>query len=275
MMRVLDMITTAGGASVNVDRVGRSGSLAWVIDGATDLYREAALPAGSDVEWLVDTLGTQLAEAGEAGYQGQGSALLDKMAEHVCQQQAVYGFPVDRLPPACSVAVLVDQGPAYEITRIGDATAVITSGEEAVLATDFFDSRERAAVGHAQGNGSTEEQVRAGMRQRRLQTMTSGDVESVFSGHPQRQLRPHTLRGDWRGVEHVLLCTDGFARVVTDYAIYSGWREIIDDARMHGLAYLEKRIRDVEDDPTSDRLRRFKRSDDIAALLLAPDGNLS
>ncbi|MFC5924533.1 hypothetical protein [Micromonospora vulcania] len=44
---------------------------------------------------------------------------------------------------------------------------------------------------------------------------------------------------------------------------------MINDARDRGLHYLEKLIRDAESKPGSG-VGRFKRADDIAALLLAP-----
>jgi hypothetical protein len=265
------MITTAGGLRPNEDRAGHRGSLAWVIDGATDLYDDAALPAERDVHWLVDFIAEHLGEAGARGYRGPAATLLDGIAELVSHQQQAYGFPADRLPPACSVALAVDQGDTYEITRIGDATAVVVTGERVrVLATDFFDRREGAAV-HDQRNGNTAAQVRAAMIQRRLHTMTAGDIESVFSGHPRRRLRPHTIGDAWTDVDQILLCTDGFARLVSDYALYPDWSQVAADGQTHGLAYLEKLIRDVERGPAGDSHARFKRSDDVAAILFSPE----
>lgn len=267
------MVTAAGGGGANEDRVGHHGSIAWVIDGATDLYTEPCLPAGSDVEWLVDVLDAQLAEAGTAGYRGSAATLLENVAARISQRQAEHGLPADRLPPACSVALLVDRGSTYEIARIGDATAFVYGAEEAVLTTDFFDNRERNAVGQARDDDSDGEQIRARMLQRRSQTMTSADLESVFSGHPRRTLRAHTISGEWRDVAHILMCTDGFARLVTDYDFHGHWRAVVDDARAHGLAYLAKLIREIEAGPAHGSRLRFKRSDDLAALLAGPDGS--
>lgn len=272
-MRSRDLITTPGGARSNEDRAGHSGTLGWVIDGATDLYAEAALPAERDVIWLVDLLAEFLTDAGERGYDGSVRALLEDLAERVGRQQTRYGFPSDRVPPACSLAVAVDRGDTYEVARIGDATAVVTGRRIELLATDFFDRRERAAVDD-QRNGGTAEEARTAMLRRRMQTMTGdGLPESVFSGHPRRRMRAHTVSGLWSGVDQVLLCTDGFARLVSDYALYPDWQEVLADARTHGLAHLEKRIRDVERDPTdpADPPTRFKRSDDVAAVVLVPD----
>lgn len=271
-MRLRDMITTAGGGRANEDRAGQRGNLAWVIDGATDLYEDAALPAERDVHWLVDLVAERLGEAGAEGYRGSATTLLEDVAERVCQEQAALRFPAGRLPPAGSIAIAVDQGVTYQIARVGDATAVVTGGEGLkVLATDFFDRREGAAV-RDQRHGATANEVRTAMLKRRRQTMTAGDLESVFSGHRQRRLRPHTLTGDWTGVEQILLCTDGFARLVSDYTRYQGWGEVVADARIHGLVHLEKVLRDLERDSSAgDPPNRFKRSDDVAAVLLSPE----
>ncbi|MET8318491.1 protein phosphatase 2C domain-containing protein [Micromonospora sp. NPDC005189] len=266
-MKVGEAITSAGGTRANEDRVGHRGTLAWVIDGATDLYDDTVLPADSDVQWLVDTIGERLAQAGAGDYRGSAAALLTSIAADVAREQAALSFPASRVPPACSIAVCVDQGIGYDLARIGDATAVVDGVRPVVLSTGYFDRREAAAVATNEGEA---DRVVAAMHQRRLHTMTSGDVESVFSGHPHRQLSPHTACGEWTHTDCILLCTDGFARLVTDYGLYRSWTQVIPDARDRGLHYLEKLLRDAENEPGS-RGGRFKRADDIAALLLTPN----
>ncbi|MGA4727716.1 protein phosphatase 2C domain-containing protein [Micromonospora taraxaci] len=263
-MKLGEAVTSAGGMRANEDRVGHRGTLAWVIDGATDLYDDTALPAGSDVQWLVDSIGERLTRAGADDYRGSAAALLTSIAADVASEQAALSFPAGRVPPACSIAVCVDQGVGYDLARIGDATAVVDGVRPVALSTGYFDRREAAAVAT---NESEADRVIAAMHQRRLHTMTSGDVESVFSGHPNRQLRPHTACGEWTHTDCILLCTDGFARLITDYGIYRSWEQVISDARDRGLHYLEKLIRDAESEPGGSG-GRFKRADDIAALLL-------
>jgi serine/threonine protein phosphatase PrpC len=268
-MRVWDAITTPGGVRTNEDRTGHRGSLAWVIDGATDLYADSALPAESDVQWLVDFIGQRLTEAGAANYQGPAAALLDGIAREVHGELAALRFPADRMPPACSLVVVIDRPDSYEITRIGDATAVVTGRTPTTLGTSYFDRREAAGVA-ARRDGASPDEVVAAMQRRRLHTMTAGDGESVFSGHPRRRLQPHTVIGPWGNADGVLLCTDGFARLVTDYGLYAQWSEVVSDARDKGLAYLEKLIRETESGPVEETPGRFKRADDVAAVFLTP-----
>ncbi|MFY1702460.1 MULTISPECIES: hypothetical protein [Micromonospora] len=233
-------------------------------DGATDLYHDAVLPAESDVQWLVDTVDELLAQAGAGHYRGPAAALLSTIADEVARRQITLGFPDERVPPACSIVLCVDQGTHYNIGRIGDATAVVTGAESAVLATGYFDRREATAV--AAGGVDRAEVTRA-MHQRRLHTMAAGDVESVFSGHPRRALRPYSVVGRWGVDTAILLCTDGFARLVTDYHICADWPKVVEVSLRQGLAYLEKLIRDAEAAPGG-RAGRFKRADDVAAVLL-------
>jgi hypothetical protein len=267
MMKVQDSITTAGGMRANEDRLGYRGTLAWVIDGATDLYHDAALPAGSDVQWLVDLRRTAAGRGRSQRLPRHRLGLTGQDRGRRLPAADAQGFPVDRVPPVCSVAVAVDQGDTYDITRMGDATAIVTGHRVRVLSTAYFDHREAAAV-EAKGNGGAGDEGVAAMH-RRLHTMTSGEVESVLSGHPQRRLRPHTITGAWNTAEEVLLCTDGFARLIIDYALYRQWTDALADAHDKGLAYLEKLIRDVEAAAGGDSRSRFKKADDIAALLLS------
>ena len=118
MMRVRDTVTSPGGARANEDRVGFAGTLAWVIDGATDLYADAALPAGNDVLWLVDVVAQRLGHAGAEGYRGDGSDLLGAISRHVADQMTAHSVPAGRVPPACSLVVSVDRGRTFEITRV-------------------------------------------------------------------------------------------------------------------------------------------------------------
>lgn len=265
-MKLQGAIITAGSPRANEDRLGFQGTMAWVIDGVTDLYEDSVLPADRDVHWLVDRTDRRLREAGADGYRGGGVALLESIADEAGGWQTAYNFPADRVPPACSIALCINQGTGYELVRIGDATAVTTrAGTSTVMSTKFFDRREAAAVRAA---GTDPEQIVAAMHQRRLHTMTAGDVESVFSGHPRRRLRPHVMTGSWRTTDRILLCTDGFARLVTDYGLYQRWVDVVDDAEKRGLAYLERLIRNAETDPRAGA-GRFKRADDASALLLA------
>lgn len=268
-MRVVEMIATAGGSLPNEDRAGHAGTLAWVIDGATDLYDDVMLPASNDVQWLVDRLVEHFTSAGEQRYCNGGPQLLEYVAGRVSEQMSLENFPQHRVPPACSLAILVDHGETYEITRLGDATAMVTGHEPVLINTEFFDRREAAAVS-AQHTGMSPQEVRDAMRQRRLATMTGGALESILSGHPDRVLRAHTHVGKWSEARSILLCTDGFARLFTDYGQYPGWADMLAESMTKGLAHQENLLRHHEACANGMMARRFKHADDAAAVLVIP-----
>jgi len=67
----------------------------------------------------------------------------------------------------------------------------------------------------------------------------------------------------------ILLASDGFLALATDYGRYS-LEALFDAAVKRGLAVLGEELRAVEAaDPEGLRYPRFKRSDDATALLLA------
>jgi hypothetical protein len=66
----------------------------------------------------------------------------------------------------------------------------------------------------------------------------------------------------------ILLLTDGFLALVSDYGAYSA-DSLMDGGDGKGLAGLGEELRAIEaDDSGGDKFPRFKKSDDATALLL-------
>lgn len=72
---------------------------------------------------------------------------------------------------------------------------------------------------------------------RRQEYITDVHAEGVFSGHPDAQLlvHVHTTTLSWEGIEHILLCTDGFARAVGEYGLYPDWPTLVKRALDNSL----------------------------------------
>ena len=267
-LTILDTVSEPGGAKPNEDRVGHSPSAAWVLDGATDVYPEAFLPAHNDVHYLVDHLGNLLTKHTTAGHEIGAHALLTDLACVLSRDIHAHGFPADRTHPTCSLGLLLDHGESLELARIGDTTLIVTGDNPVELSTTFYNQREAAAVNAAGPEGLATTDARTALLGRRHQYITGVHPEGVFSGHPQALLRIHSHTLPWHGVNHVLLCTDGFARAITDYHLFPDWSALIDAALADSLAAIAKAIRDTERHPdTATSGAHFKRSDDIAAIL--------
>lgn len=262
-LRFIDEVSEPGGVRLNEDRVGGHGALGWVVDGATSLEESPFLPAASDVQWLVDYVDNQLRElSGEA--QGKtGEMIFSILQERAKKELARLGFPSDRVHPACSIGLCLVGPSGLELARVGDVTCVAAGEKLVELSTDYFNGREAAAVRAANATGNDD--ARAGILARRLTYIQGREEESVFSGHPDGVLRTYSARVAGLPVDSVLICSDGFARAITDYDLYGDWEAIVSDAMQAGLGSIVKKIRDFE--VTSDGGWHFKRSDDASAVL--------
>ncbi|MBS2532572.1 protein phosphatase 2C domain-containing protein [Catenulispora sp. NF23] len=267
-IEVVDTVCEPGGAKPNEDRLGFGPHAAWVLDGATDVYPQPFLPAHNDVHYLVDRLGDFLTDHAAAAITDDPQTLLDHVSKRMRADLAALGFPPDRTHPTCSLGLLIDRGDTLELTRIGDATLVTAGRTVTVVDTDFYNHREAAAVAAAGPAGLSGAEARTALLSRRQEYITGVHAEGVFSGHPDARLRVHSTTLGWDGIEHVLLCTDGFARAIGEYGLYADWPTLIKHALDDSLASIAKTIRDHEHRQDLDLLHaHFKTSDDLAAVL--------
>ncbi|MEO3766799.1 hypothetical protein [Streptomyces sp. B5E4] len=153
-----------------------------------------------------------------------------------------------------------------ELARIGDPTCLAFGGREIELSTTFFGRREAQAIERANGADLSDLNSRDGIRERRRKYIKGIFPESVFSGHPEAVLhiQAESIRKD--SARHIILCTDGFARAVMDYGIYSDWPTLLEAALESGLKSILNKIRMYEAGGMN--AVHFKRSDDVTALLV-------
>ncbi|MGW2082485.1 protein phosphatase 2C domain-containing protein [Streptomyces sp. NPDC001939] len=267
MFKILDSVTAAGDESrLNEDRYGFCEGAAWVIDGATDLESDSFLPAPSDVQWLVDRVSALLpSKVSNREYQGARNLLRD-LSREIGEEMRVLGFPPDRIHPTCSIGLLHAGVDEIELARIGDPTCLAVGDLEIELSTTFFGRREAQAIEQAHGADLSDLNSRDGIRERRKKYIKGVFSESVFSGHPEAVLRIQAESIQRDSARHILLCTDGFARAVVDYGIYSDWLALLEVALESGLKSVLNEIRMHE----AGRMNtaHFKRSDDVTALLV-------
>ncbi|WP_034270750.1 protein phosphatase 2C domain-containing protein [Actinospica robiniae] len=266
---ILDTVSDAGGAKPTEDRIGHSHVAAWVIDGATDIYPEPFLPAVNDVHYLVDAVGAELSRIEEPSFTAEG--LLRHLADTVREDIAARGFPAERTHPTCSLGLALDRRDELEFARIGDVTIIAVGNGLTELSTDFYNQREIAAVAAAGSSGLDSDHARQALLRRRREYITGAHAEGVFSGDPDAVLRVHCATVGREDVRHILLCTDGFARAITDYHLFPDWPSLIEAALKESLSAIARAIRNIEHHPKHDLTdSHFKRSDDLAAVLCAP-----
>ena len=100
---------------------GTHHALAWVIDGATDLYGDVALPASNDVVWLVDTDGFARLVTDHGLYAGWADVVTDALDKGLGHQEK-------RLRDAEADPSSV---PVGRFKRADDAAAILLTGAAA------------------------------------------------------------------------------------------------------------------------------------------------
>jgi protein phosphatase 2C-like protein len=265
-MRFVEMVNDAGEGVCNEDRAGQAGTLAWVIDGATSLTDAPALPARTDAEWLADHVDRYLrAHAGRDT--ADLPALYRRLAADVAVALADLEFPADLLPPACSCGVAWQAGDVLLMGIVGDAFLYVP-GTDTLLSDPLFGRREAAGVaGTATPARDRLVAGRAGIAVRRRQYISGTAGSFVLSNNPAVAGGVRQASVPVRPGQRVLLCTDGFARLVEPYGIYPSWAALAAAVEAGGLAAALRRLREYESaaEPST---THYKHRDDACALVV-------
>lgn len=249
----------------------------WILDGATGMTDERVLPGSSDALWLVEQIDRALAALTPTSL-ATGEVLRRAVtaAAHEFARAALRpGAPASERPSA-SLAMVRAQGASLELSNLGDCrilrverAGVRCFGSSKVAA---FDRRVVDELSRRQRDGMTRyadiwphlvdivRQNRARMNQEDgywILDLTERPLEHVqyaFAGAAD--------------VDHLLLVSDGFYRLVDTYRRYSD-ESLVRAALDRGLAALYDELRAIErDDEESLRYPRIKVRDDATALLV-------
>jgi len=281
-LTMLDSLSTPGNPDkLNDDAYCATGNFAAVLDGATSLG-DPLLPGPSDAAWVATCGAERLAHHSES-CQGRDLlrvALADVEARFVSERlrapEAVYELPMASL-------MMVQPTSEAELTAFwfGDCGALVKRpGEPVGIVGDAFTKRagesgSAAALGAANGvspagNWNRTEFLTA-LRESRNRYNGGGGVW-VFC--PDVRCAEHAKTSTMSAPPStlVLLASDGFLALATDYALYDA-EALLQAASARGLDALLAELRAIEnEDPGGDRFPRFKTSDDATAILLRIDG---
>ena len=269
------------GHGVDEDRIGAVQRLAWVLDGASPLGDERVTGERSDAAWIADIVDGALRSAA----QGPPASLVDvteRAIAAVVERSAEWSH-VPLVPPSAAFGIvyLRDSG-GLEYLVLGDVSVVIETADREVIAlTDPSVARtSRPAMERFEGS----------LRRTRSHAVARREIDAALIEHRVSSMNRdggywivandagatrHAMTGAIDGpVRRVLLCSDGFSRVVDTFAIASSWAEFFASYdREPRLASFVERIRACErDDPETLRHPRWSVSDDAAALMVEPAG---
>ncbi len=266
-------------ARPNEDSFSHSANAAAVFDGTTGLG-ELLMPGRSDAQWIAQFGARRFRAHAESGDGGIRDWLRAAAADAEKSYRALRKRePVENYEIAYASAVLAtpDAG-GLRVLWFGDCAALLRNGNgEFTILGDIMDKREserarvvRLAKPGGQGPaaaGVREEFLPALRASRNTVNLPRGDwlfaPDAACADHA-KELRVTALADS-----PILLASDGFLALATDYGRYS-LEVLFDAAAKGGLAVLGEELRAVEAaDPDGLRYPRFKRSDDATALLLA------
>lgn len=275
-------IVSLPAGQVNEDRVGASGSLAWVIDGATDVVEAPLTTAQTDASWIAATLDNLLRDAA-AEPPADLAALPETLAQRLQLefQQAARRVPRGRQehPSAAGLIVRVE-GTRLDYLAIGDCSLLVTtsSGVKRIGVADD-DAGDLWVADmlrdfHTRHPDAVPEQTRADLWPK-LRTARSAMNEP--NGYGVLSITPTPPSFIKRGSERVasgggvLLATDGLMRLVDVFRSYSA-EQLVAVAMAQGIAALTEEVRALEDaDSGCRRFPRAKCYDDATGLLLKLD----
>ncbi len=265
---LLQSISLAGDATTpNDDRVGCGDTLAWVIDGATDLGEPGLLGSRGGAAWLAMEANAALASTGEANVE----TICRNMFAHVARryEAARTRDPIARweLPKGTFLVARAGER-EIECGWLGDCAGLLKRGAH----VDRFGAQpsknvEGAWAAQFVGNGLGEKQRPQPLLESLRQSRMRPDryllgVDPLAADH----IATATVRctpGD-----ELLLMTDGFAALFDVYAAMTPealFAAVVEE----GLAGLGRRLRAIEaGDAGCAQYPRFKQSDDATALWL-------
>lgn len=277
-LRVIEAVCQPAGA-VNEDRWGASEGAVWVLDGATGIAEQRALPGPSDALWLVERVDAGLRE--RATRDEPPAEILRLIVQRVEQEFAWVALRPDAPPaerPCASLVLLRPRGDEVELASLGDCRIVYrdAGGTTRCFGTSgvtALDERLVEEVIRLQAEDVTRDEIwsRVLPMTRRHRTLMN-----VADGY-------WMLDASERGLDHVeiervpaqpgdafLLLSDGFYRLVDVYQRYS-YDTLLAAAETSGLAPLLDELRAIEAaDAACRRYPRLKPRDDATAVLVRP-----
>lgn len=265
---LLQSLCIAGDADTpNDDRIGCTGRLAWVIDGATDLGPPGLVGTQGGAAWIADTASAAFATARDESIDAICAYVFEQVKRHYAAARTRDALGRWELPSAAFLAARA--GPrGIELARAADCSALIRRGDSVARIGPCVDRQTEASeaaqfVGHGLGAKDRPPEITAMLRQSR-------------SRLPRHVLGVEPLAPEDLGLavvpaapgDDVLLMSDGFAALVDSYTALDA-EALMASLATRGLVELAFELRAIEaGDAACKRFPRFKRSDDASALWL-------
>lgn len=278
MLEVLDSISLAGNPEKpNDDALAHIERAAVVMDGATGLG-DQLMPGKSDAAWLAAFGARRLmayAREGAGPREAVTAALFDAQTSFEALRKRP---PADTWEtPFSSMMFVAEDGSGIEALWFGDCAALVKQiGKPVEIIGDALDKRQKEARrvarlaekhGLSPAAGINRPEYMEALRKARNHVNT---VEGSWAFGPDVRAADHVSGAsiDVSADTVLLLCSDGFLALASDYNAYDG-DALVAAAQSKGLKVLCEELRHIERaDAEGRKFPRFKTSDDATALLL-------
>jgi serine/threonine protein phosphatase PrpC len=277
-LELVDSLSLPGNAEkANDDSFAYREGAAIVLDGATGLG-DSLMPGLSDAAWLSRFGANRI-----MSYLGDGATPQEAVTAALFDAQTSFEQlrrrePADRYEiPFASMMLAVADESAIDFLWYGDCAAIVqhADGRVAIVgeAIEKRANEARQAKKLAESKGvpvastSSRAEFLPALRKGRNRVNTP---EGTYLFGPEVIAADHTdsQRLDIAPGAHVLLVSDGFLALVSDYGRYD-LGGLVEAAKTTGLPTLMQELRDIEDkDPDGGQFPRFKKSDDATAVLV-------
>ncbi|HEY8950790.1 MAG TPA: hypothetical protein VIM56_18025 [Rhizomicrobium sp.] len=277
MLEVLDSISIPGNPEKpNDDAFAHIDKAAVVMDGATGLG-DQLMPGKSDAAWLAAFGARRLmayVREGATPQEAVSAALFDAQTSFEALRKRP---PADTWEtPFSSMMFVAEDAQGVEALWFGDCAALVKRPDAPVeIVGDALEKRRNEARRVAKLAEKHGLSPAAGVNRAEY-------MDALRKGRNFVNTGEHWAFGpDVRAADHVagkkidaskgailLLCSDGFLALVSDYSVYDA-DALVTAAQSKGLKALCEELRAIErDDAEGRRFPRFKTSDDATALLL-------
>lgn len=264
---VAEALTRPGGAGPNEDLVGWHGSLAWVVDGATPVTPNLIDPA-SDARWLAERVDASLRGVAADGSAPSVADIVRLVALDIDEELRRAGFPNEALPPACSLGLVRIESDEVTLAIVGDALVYADGPGQLLDDSRFGRNEKRSRSDHGDRASISSADVRDDIAVRRRRYIYGPGDMYVLSRSPRVALgvRSKTLQRARAG--GILMMSDGFARLVDTYRVFSDYSSLYKFVRHEGLEAAYETLR-AHERRSGGSSANFKKADDASAVLIS------
>lgn len=252
----------------NDDRFGSTSALAWIIDGATDLGAPGLLGPQGGAAWLASTTDAAFSMVQESQIQTTCQTVFEQIERQFHDQKSREPVADWELPKAAFAAAQIVDG-NLEFAWAADCPILLISEDRTVWCTGAPDSTAEASDAEALGTGiGADHEMSGAVLSDRRAHRAHANHEALSTQADASAAVTHYASLPISVNDELLLMSDGFASLVSDYKLYSAGG-LIEAARNVGLAKLAIELRMIEEtDSSCLSYPRFKVSDDATALWL-------